>query len=130
MKFSNISPSHELHFLTNSSGMGPFHGVQSLRNELLQQGSPVGSKVLPANLLQCGLLFPWIHRFFQKSARVWSSNRVTASFRHPPALVGVSCMLPHVPPWAAGAQMLHHGLHHLLQGNLWHPEHFPPFLLH
>ena len=40
----------------NCSSVGPFHRVQSFRNRLLQCGSPTGSQVLPANLLQCGLL--------------------------------------------------------------------------
>ena len=31
-------------------------------HELLQRGSPTGSQVLPANLLQRGLLSPWGHR--------------------------------------------------------------------
>jgi len=34
---------------------GPSHEVQSFRNRLLQHGSPMGSQVLPANLLQHGL---------------------------------------------------------------------------
>ena len=56
--FSNVSPSHRLQFFTNCSSMGPFHGVQSFRNRLLQRGSPAGSQVLPANLLQRGFLSP------------------------------------------------------------------------
>jgi len=36
--------------------MGPFHGVQSFMNRLLQHGSPTGSQVLPANLVQRGRL--------------------------------------------------------------------------
>jgi len=47
--FFSMSPSHSLQFFTNCSSVGPSHGVQFL--------SPVGSQVLPANLLQCGLLF-------------------------------------------------------------------------
>jgi len=35
--------------------MGPSHGVQSFRHRLLQRRSPMGSQVLPANLLQHGL---------------------------------------------------------------------------
>jgi len=41
---------------TGCSSVGPSHGVQSLGNRLPQHGSPVGSQVLPANLLQRGLL--------------------------------------------------------------------------
>jgi len=36
--------------------MSPSHEVQSFRNRLLQRGSPTGSQVLSANLLQLGLL--------------------------------------------------------------------------
>lgn len=36
----------------------PFHRVQSCRSSLLQPGCPSGSWVLPAKLLQCGLLSP------------------------------------------------------------------------
>jgi len=39
----------------NCPGVGPFHGVNSFRNRLLQHGCPTGSEVLPANLLRCGL---------------------------------------------------------------------------
>ncbi|KAK4830649.1 hypothetical protein QYF61_012492 [Mycteria americana] len=53
--FSNVSPSRGLQFFMDCSGMRPFHGVQSFRNRLLQHGSPAGSQVLPAKLLQCGL---------------------------------------------------------------------------
>ena len=55
VNFSNATPSHGLQFFTNRSCVGPFHGVQSCRSGLLQCGSPLGSKVLPANLLQPGL---------------------------------------------------------------------------
>jgi len=55
MNFSNVGPSHGLQFLTNCSSVGAFHRVQSFRNRLLQCGSPTGSQVLPANLLQPGL---------------------------------------------------------------------------
>jgi len=40
----------------NCPSMGPFHGVQSFTNSLLQHGSPTGSQVLPAYLLQRGLV--------------------------------------------------------------------------
>jgi len=59
--------------------------VQSFRNGLLQRGSPAGSQVLPANLLQHGLLSPWVRRTWQEPAPAQAPHGVTASFRHPPA---------------------------------------------
>ncbi|KAK4831212.1 hypothetical protein QYF61_016049 [Mycteria americana] len=82
MNFSNMSPSHRLHCFKNCSSVGPFHRVQSFRNRLLQCGSPTGSQVLPANLLQRGVLSPQVHRSCQEPAPAWASHRVTASFRH------------------------------------------------
>ena len=91
-------------------------------HKLLQCGSPAGSQVLPANLLQFGLLSPQVHRSCQEPAPVWASHGVIASF-------GRICLL-----WCG---VLHgwqvdicssanlHGLqgdslpsHHRLQGNL------------
>jgi len=83
--FSNMSPSHGLQFFINSSSVGPSHRVQSFKNRLLQCGSPFGSQVLPANLLQRGLLSPWSHRSWQEPAPARTSHRVTACFRHRPA---------------------------------------------
>ena len=80
MNFSNVSPSHRLQFFINCSSMGPFHGVQSFRNRLLQRGSPAGSQVLPANLLQHGLLSLQGHRPCQELAPVQAIHGVTASF--------------------------------------------------
>ncbi|KAK4830240.1 hypothetical protein QYF61_009307 [Mycteria americana] len=95
MNFSNVSPSSGLQFFMNCSSMGPFHRVQSFRNRLLQHRFPMGSQVLPANLLQRGLLSPWGHRSCQEPALAWPSHGVTVSFKHPPALAwGL--------PWAAG----------------------------
>lgn len=42
--------------------MSPLHGVQPLRTRLLQHSFPLGWQVLPANLLQCGLLSPWVQQ--------------------------------------------------------------------
>ena len=100
MNFSNVSPSHRLQFFTNCSSMGPIHGVQSFKNRLLQRGSPAGSQVLPANLLQRGLLSPQVHRSCQEPAPAWASHGVTASFGHPPAPAWG-------PPQAAGGYLLH-----------------------
>jgi len=63
--------------------VGLFHGIQSFKNRLLQCRSPVGSQVLPANLLQYGLLSPWLHRSCQEPAPAWALHGVTASFGHP-----------------------------------------------
>jgi len=67
-KFSNMSPSHSLQLFTNCPSMCPSHVVQSFRNRLLQRGSPMGSKALPANLLQHGLLSVWVCRSWQEPA--------------------------------------------------------------
>jgi len=121
--FSNMSPSHRLQFLTNCPRVGPSHGMQSFRNRLLQRGSPMGSQALPANLLWRGLLSLWVHRSCQEPAPAQAPHRVTASFRHPPALVWdpihrlevdiCSTVDLHGPQ---GHSLLHHGLHHGLQG--------------
>jgi len=57
---------------------------------------------LPANLLQRGLLSPWIHRSCQEPAPAQALHRVTASFGHPPDPVWGA-------PWAAGGDLLHCG---------------------
>jgi len=76
---SSVGPSHRLQLFTTRSSMGSSHGVQSFRNRLLQSGSLVGSQVLPANLLQRGLLSPWGHRSCQEPTPVWAPHEVTAS---------------------------------------------------
>jgi len=50
--FPSVSPSHRLQLFTNCPSVDPFHGVRSFRNRLFQRGSPTGSQVLPATLLQ------------------------------------------------------------------------------
>jgi len=101
----------------------PSHGVQSFRNRLLQCGSLRGSQVLPANLLQLGLLSPQAYRSSQKPAPLTALHGVTTSFGHPPALVWG-------PPWLQlqicstvdlhglrWDSLPHHGLLQKLQGN-------------
>jgi len=104
---------------------GSFPGVQLFRNRLLQRGSPAGSQALPANLLWHGLLSPQVRRSRQEPAPVRALHRVTASFRHPPALVwgppraAAGALLHCGPLWAArGCSLPHHGLHHEPQRNL------------
>ncbi|KAK4832711.1 hypothetical protein QYF61_025172 [Mycteria americana] len=125
MNFSNMSPSHGLQFFTNCSSVGPFRGVQSCRNRLLQRGSPMGSQVLPANLLQHGLLSPWVHSSCQEPAPAQASHRVTASFGciHLlwrgvlPGLQVDICSTVNLHGLQVDS-LPHHGLHHGLQGNL------------
>jgi len=81
MNISSVSPSHKLQFFMNYSSMGPFHEVQSLRNRLLQRGSPTESQVLPANLLQHRLVSPWVHRSCQEPAPVQALYMVTVEGR-------------------------------------------------
>ena len=78
-KCSNVSPSHELQLFMNCPSVGSSHRVQSFRSSLLQHVSPMGSQVLPANLLQHSLLSPWVHKSCQEYAVV----QVTASFGGP-----------------------------------------------
>jgi len=97
---------------------------------------PMGSQALPANLLRHGLLSPQVHRSWQEPAPAWAAHRVTASFRHPPALawgpfhglqVGIcSTMDLHV---LQGDNLPHHGLHHELQGISAQASGAPPPLL-
>jgi len=125
MSFSNVSPSHRLQFSINCSSVGPSHGAQSFRNRLLQCGSPMGSQVLPANLLWRGLLCPRVHGTCQEPASVWAPHRVVASFGHPPALVwgpfhGLQVDISSTVDLHRLQQdsLPHHGLHHGLQGTL------------
>jgi len=80
--FSDVSPSLGLQFFVNCSSMHPSNRAQYFRSRPFQRGSPVRSQALPANLLQRGLLSPWLHRSCQKPAPAWTLHRVTASFRH------------------------------------------------
>jgi len=115
--FPRAAALHEL------PSVGPFHRVQSFRNRLLQRGSPMGSQALPANLLWCGLLSPWVHRSWQEPTPVWAPHGVTASFRHPPALVwapfhGLQVDIGSTVDFHGlqGDNLPHHGPHHELQG--------------
>jgi len=128
-----MSPSHWLQPFTNCPSVGPSHGVQSFRNRLLQHGSPTGSQVLPANLIWCVLLFPWVCRSWQGPAPVQAPHEVTAFFRHLPA-----------PAWGPfhrlqvdicstvdlhglqGDILPHHGIHHELQGKTLESRAPPP----
>jgi len=107
----------------NWPSVDPFHGVQSLRNRLLQRGSPTGSRALPANLLRRGLLSPQVCRSWQEPAQRGLPTGVTASFRHPPALVwgpfhGLQVEICSTVDLHGlqGDNLPHHGLHHELQG--------------
>ncbi|KAK4831375.1 hypothetical protein QYF61_017506 [Mycteria americana] len=131
MTFSSMSPSHGLQFFTNCSNVGPFHGVQSFRNRVLQRGFPTRSQVLPTNLLQHGLLSPWVHRSCQEPAPAWASQGVTASesqnhigWKRPlrSSSPTINLTLPRPP--------LHHVSKHLIQTSFkylqgWRLNHFP-----
>jgi len=85
----------------------------------------MGSQALPANLLQRGLLSPRVHRSWQEPAPVRAYRRVTASFRHPPALAWCPFHGLQVEICSTmdlhGLQrhsLPHQGLLHGLQGNL------------
>ena len=81
-ELTDVAPSHGLQFFRNCSSVGPSHRVQPFKNRLLQHESPPGSQVLPANLLQHGLLFPWGHRSCQEPAPAQVLRGVTAFFGH------------------------------------------------
>lgn len=98
-------PSTSYSSYTNWSSMGPFHGVQSFRNRLLQHRSSMTSQVMPENLLQ--------HKLSMGPLLPLGIPLLPG----PPQAAGRS-LLPHGPPWAAEEQLPHHGLHHGLQGNL------------
>lgn len=66
MNFPIRNPSHRLQFFTNCSSAGPFYRLKSFRNRLLQRGFPLGSQLLPANLLKHGLFFQGAHRAYQE----------------------------------------------------------------
>ena len=109
MIFSSVSPSHGVQIFTKCSSVGPFHRVQSIKNGLLQCGSPPGATG-PA----------------RKLAPARAVHGVTASFRaHPPApawgpprAAGGQPASPWSSPWAAGESLL------------WRLEHLLPLLLH
>jgi len=97
----------------NCPSVGLSHGVQSFRNRLLQRGSPMGSQALPANLLLCGLLSPWVRRSWQESAPVrgtpWVHSFLQASTCSgmgslPQATGGY--LLYCGPPWLQGTACL------------------------
>ncbi|KAK4810966.1 hypothetical protein QYF61_014438 [Mycteria americana] len=119
------SPTHGRQSSMNCSSMGPFHGVQSFRNGLLQRGSPMGPQVLPATLLQHGLLSARVHRFCQEPAPAQALHRVTASFgcihllRHG-VLHGLQVDICSTVDLHGlqGDSLPHQVLHHGLQGNL------------
>lgn len=92
INFSSVNLFHRLHFCCCSS-VCSFHGVKFFRSTLLHCGSPTGSCVLPADLLQCRLLFLKIHRPCQRPAAAWASGGVTTSFGHSsPPWTSMGCM--------------------------------------
>jgi len=66
-----MSLSHGLQLFTNCSSVGPPRGHKPCQ----QTCSGVGFS-----------LSPWVCRSWQKPSPAWAPHRVTASFRHPPAL--------------------------------------------
>jgi len=91
------------------SGVRPFHRVQSFGNRLLQRESPMGSQVLPGNLLRHGLLslhgatgacssmgFPRDHSLLQahtgSSMGSFTSCRLSAPLRSSMGYKGTACI--------------------------------------
>lgn len=99
-----MGPSHELQFFMNCSSLGLSQGAQSFRNRLLQCRFPVVSQVLPANLLQLGLLSPCSHRSCQEPALTLASYcGVILFWASSCSGVGshVGCRWISVPPWTS-----------------------------
>jgi len=121
--FSNMSPSHRLQLFTHCPRVGPFHRVQSFRNRLLQRGFPMGSQALPENLLQRGLLSPWVRRSLagdcSSMGSPWGQSLLQAStcsgVGSVPRATG-GYLLHRGLPRTAGDNLPHPGLHHKLQG--------------
>jgi len=78
-------------------------GLQSFRNRLLQRGSPMGSQVLPENLLWQGLLSPLVHRSWQEPASAQGSS---PGHR---LLCPSACSCVVSLPWTTGSYLLHSG---------------------
>jgi len=106
-----MTPSHGLQLFTNCPNMGPFHGVQSFRNTLLQRGSPTGSQTLP--LKPAPALAP-LSTGPQGLAGAYCSARSPRghSLLQAPTCSGMGSLpqvtggylLHHGPPWAARGQ--------------------------
>ncbi|KAK4807214.1 hypothetical protein QYF61_024334 [Mycteria americana] len=105
MTFSNVGLSHRLQFFANCSSMGPFHGVQSFRNRLLQRGSPVGPQFLLQHRLSTWSQLPSGH--ISTCSGMGSSTGCRVDICSTVDLHGLQ-----------GDNLLHHGLHYGLQGNL------------
>jgi len=123
MNFSNVSPSHGLQLFTNCPSMGPFHGVQSFRNRLLQHGSPRGHKPCHQTCSSVGSSLHGSAGPGRSLLQRGAPHRATASFRHPPAPVwgpfhGLQVEICSTVDLQGlqGDSLPHHGLHHGLQG--------------
>lgn len=120
--FSNMSPSDMLQFFMNCSNVGTLHRMQPFRNRLLQCESPTGSQILPANLLSLpkGLQVPTISLFQHGIPKGSWPPSGTSACSKVASSTGCRCIcMLHTPvDLHAGAQLLHHGLHQELQGNL------------
>lgn len=71
--FSNVIPSHGLQFLIVLMWI-PFYRVQSFKNRLLHFVFSKVVQALPRNLIQYGLLSPWVCRSLQDSAPAQASS--------------------------------------------------------
>ncbi|KAK4831466.1 hypothetical protein QYF61_017714 [Mycteria americana] len=100
-----------------------FHRVQSFRNRLLQRGSPTGSQVLPANLLQHGVLS--LHGV-TGPARSLLQHGLPMGSQPPSGIHLLQCGVLHglqvdicstiYLHGLQGDSLPHHGLHHGLKG--------------
>lgn len=80
-----------------------FHCMQAFKDMLLHHGSFTGLRVLPGNLLQCGLFSPWVCRSLpggcSSMGLLWG----------PSLLSGIHIFQCGSLPWAAGETLHPHG---------------------
>jgi len=99
--------SHRIHFFRDCSNKGTFHGVQSFRHKLLQCGYAMG------------------HSSCQDTASAWALHRLQLPSGHVHLLWcgffhGLQVDICSAVDFhrLQGDNLLHHSLHHELQGNL------------
>jgi len=119
--WGHMSPSHGLQFFTSCSSMGPFHGVQSFRNGLLQHGSPQGHKPCQKT---CSSMDSSLHETTGPGQEPWPSSGSQPSSGIPLLHCGVIHQL-QVEICSTvdlhglqGHSLPHYALFHGLHGNL------------
>lgn len=78
MNFSSLSPSHRQQLSMNCSN-ACHSSIEYSQDSLLQHASPREWQVLSGNLVQPGLLSPWVCRSCQEPPSIWASHRIAVS---------------------------------------------------